>query len=164
MKKTKRKPSKPAARSPARQADPAPPRAQDRRAFLNRLSWIGLAAGVAGGGVFLGARSVTARMEEGDLERIGQGIPAVVQVHDPTCPSCAALQKQARRAMRDFSDDSLIFLVADQTTQQGRDFAQAFGVTHITLVLLNGQGEHVETLQGVRPAAELRPAFLALAD
>lgn len=161
MKKTKQRASRNAAS--ANQA-PRTSRKVDRRAFLNKLSWIGLGVGVAGSGVFLGARSVRARMAEADLSRIGQGVPTVVQVHDPTCPSCAALQKQARRAMRDFDDDELIFLVADQTTVNGRAFAQEYGATHITLVLLDGQGSYVGTLQGVRPASELRPAFASLVD
>ncbi|MEM6577022.1 MAG: hypothetical protein AAF678_00900 [Pseudomonadota bacterium] len=163
MKKTKRKPARKAAQNrPA--GDTPPVTGPSRRAFLNKLSWFGLAAGLGGGAVFLGARSVTARMAEADLDRIGQGVPVVVQVHDPTCPLCAALQKQARRAMKSFEDDELVFLVADQTTQAGRAFARDFGVSHVTLVLLDGEGAHVDTLQGVRPANELVPAFSELTE
>ncbi|MEM6374911.1 MAG: hypothetical protein AAF686_01645 [Pseudomonadota bacterium] len=131
---------------------------------MNRLSWIGLAAGLGGGAVFFGARSVTARIAESDLGRIGQGIPTVVQVHDPTCPLCAALLKQARRAMRSFEDEDLVFLVADQTTETGRDFARKFGASHVTLILLDGEGQYVETLQGVRPASELHSFFVTLTE
>lgn len=164
MKKTKRKSaSKPSrVQSGAKSAHQSSK--QTRRDFLNKASWVGLATVLGGGAVFFGARSVTARMAESDLGRIGQGVPVVVQVHDPTCPLCAALQKQARRAMRSFEEDELVFLVADQTTETGRAFAQEFGVTHVTLVLLDGTGAYVETLQGVRPASELHPAFSALTE
>lgn len=164
MKKTKRKSKHKRGANPTVQQQGTNPGHVSRRALMNKLSWLGLAAGLGGGAVFFGARSVTARMAEADLGRIGQGVPAVVQVHDPTCPLCAALQKQARRAMRSFEEDELVFLVADQTTQDGRAFAQQFGVTHVTLVLLDGRGEYVQTLQGVRPESELAPVFEALAQ
>ncbi|MEM6481340.1 MAG: hypothetical protein AAF681_05795 [Pseudomonadota bacterium] len=163
MKKTKRKSKRKVAPEVSTVQHGSKPAQVSRRALINKLSWFGLAAGLGGGAIFFGARSVTARMAEADLGRIGQGIPAVVQVHDPTCPLCAALQKQARRAMRSFEEDELVFLVADQTTPNGRAFAQQFGATHVTLILLDGQGEYVQTLQGVRPESQLAPFFAELA-
>lgn len=164
MKKTKRKHASKSGSGKSVAASSSGPSQPARREVLNKLSWFGLAAGFGGGAVFFGARSVKARMAEADLSRIGQGVPAVVQVHDPTCPLCAALQKQARRAMRSFEEDELVFLVADQTTQTGRAFAQQFGVSHVTLVLLDGDGAYVQTLQGVRPSAELLPVFSGLTE
>lgn len=164
MKKSKRKPARHSAQGQSKTKQSPQAMQTGRRDLLNKLSWFGLAAGLGGGAVFFGARSVTARIAESDLSRIGQGVPVVVQVHDPTCPLCAALQKQTRRAMRSFEDDELVFLVADQTTQTGRAFAQQFGVSHVTLVLLDGDGAYVDTLQGVRPSAELRPVFSGLVE
>jgi len=48
---------------------------------------------VAGVGYF-GFGSYQAYASEHDLGRIGQGKPVVVQVHDPQCPVCTALQKR----------------------------------------------------------------------
>lgn len=132
---------------------------KDRRAFFNRVAWIGAGVVVAGGATFFGTRSVRAKIAEFDLERIGNGVPAVVQIHDPSCPTCTALQRQARRAMKNFEEDELIYLVADISTTQGRAFASRFGVPHVTILLFDDKGSHEATMQGMRQADELRTAF-----
>ena len=136
--------------------------APDRRQFMGKAAWIGVGTVVLGGATFLGARSVRAKMAEFDLSRVGQGVPTVVQVHDPQCPTCTALQRQTRRALRGFEEDQLIYLVADIKTQQGQVFAGQFGVPHVTLLLFDGKGKLVETLRGMRQADELEPAFARL--
>lgn len=162
MKKKAKKQQRPA-KSKAQQAGVAEqPAAPDRRAFMNKVYWGGAALAVAGGATFFGARSVTAKMAEFDLSRVGQGLPSVVQVHDPTCPTCTALQRQTRKALRGVDSDALIYLVADIKTEEGQAFAGRFGVPHVTLLLFDGQGNHVDTLEGMRQADELQPVFEAL--
>ena len=162
--KKKAKRSQPA-KSKKKQATESPaPAAPGRRSFINRLVWVGGGVVVLGGATVFGARSVRAKMAELDLSRLGQGVPAVVQVHDPQCPTCTALQRQTRRALSEFDDDQLLYLVADIKTEQGLVFAGRFGVPHVTLLLFDGQGELVETLQGLRQAPELRTAFEQLVD
>ncbi|WP_338549246.1 thioredoxin family protein [Roseovarius phycicola] len=127
------------------------------------MAWIGGGVVVLGGATLFGTRSVLAKVAERDLTRLGQGVPTVVQVHDPQCPTCNALQSQTRQALKGFGQDELQYLVADIKTQEGQSFAGRYGVPHVTLLLFDGEGNLVETLQGMRPAAELRPAFERLA-
>ena len=62
---------------------------------------------LAGGGGWYLVSEVRATIAEQDLSRIGNGIPAVVQIHDPQCPRCLALQRETRKAMSGFADDEL---------------------------------------------------------
>jgi len=140
------------------------PVAPDRRRFLNKMAWIGGGIVVLGGATLFGARSVRAKVAERDLTRLGQGVPTVVQVHDPQCPTCNALQSQTRKALKGFGQDKLQYLVADIKTREGQSFAGRFGVPHVTLLLFDGEGNLVETLQGMRQASELRPSFERLAQ
>ncbi|MEM7320781.1 MAG: twin-arginine translocation signal domain-containing protein, partial [Pseudomonadota bacterium] len=77
-----RKPS--GARSKKQAAAPSAP---SRRSFLKLVRNGALAAGGLGAVGFFTFRSVQAMQFERDLTRIGQGKPAVVQVHDPQCPT-----------------------------------------------------------------------------
>lgn len=98
---------------------------------------------------------------EHDLARIGKGKPAVVQVHDPQCPTCTALQRETRRALKAFGECDMIYLVADLTQPEGQVFARRHGARHVTLVLLDGAGEVRQVLEGMRQSPELRAAFEA---
>lgn len=98
---------------------------------------------------------------EHDLVRVWQGAPTIVQVHDPACPSCAALQKQTRRALRDFSDCGMTYLVADITTPDGAAFARRYNVPHVTLLLFDGAGRLQRRVQGVQSAPQLAQVFAA---
>lgn len=128
---------------------------------LIRNGAIGTVA-IAGIGYF-GFGSYQAYAAEHDLGRVGQGKPVVVQIHDPQCPVCAALQKEARKAVKSLDKD-MVFLVADITTDAGRQFAVRYGVGHVTLLLFDGDGERKETLQGPRQSEELTPIFKAHLD
>ncbi|MFK7879030.1 hypothetical protein [Roseobacter sp.] len=139
---------------------PAPSRtARTRREFFTwaRNGAIGAAA-VAGGGYFA-VGSFRAYAAEHDLTRVGQGKPVVVQVHDPQCPTCTALQKQARKALKGFGECDLVYLVADVTTQEGRAFAVSHGVGNVTLLLFDGQGGLRQTVEGMRQSNELDAIF-----
>lgn len=136
----------------------------DRRSFVNKVVWGAAGVAVLGGAAFYGTKSIAGKVAEQDLSRMGKGVPSVVQIHDPQCPNCTALQRQTRRALSDFGEDEIIYLVADIKTQQGQIFAGRFGVPHVTLLLFDANGSLVQTLQGVRQADELRATFERLAQ
>ncbi|MGC1497894.1 MAG: hypothetical protein WA790_18970 [Sulfitobacter sp.] len=93
---------------------------------------------------------------EHDLTQIGQGKPAVVQVHDPQCPTCTALQRETRVAMEQFGECDLLYLVADIKQAKGAEFAALHNVPHVTLILFDGKGEVSQVLRGMRQRDELR--------
>lgn len=125
-----------------------------------KLARNGAVGAVALGGVgYFGMGSFRAHAAEHDLTRIGQGDPVVVQVHDPSCPMCTALQKQTRAALKSCNEGSLIYLVADINTDEGRAFAVRQGVGHVTLLLMDGKGAVQRTVQGVHSSAQLEPMF-----
>ncbi|WP_187431524.1 hypothetical protein ROLI_009000 [Roseobacter fucihabitans] len=115
---------------------------------------------VAGGGYFaMGSFRVYAA--EHDLSRVGQGKPVVVQVHDPQCPTCTALQKQARKALYGFGECDLVYLIADITTVEGRAFAVRHGVGNVTLLLFDGRGGLQQAVEGLHSRDELDVIFKA---
>ncbi len=132
-----------------------------RRAMLGKLQTFGIAAAVIGGGGLLLTRSVNARMYEHDLDRIGQGVPMVVQVHDPQCNVCVMLQNQTRKAMRAFDEDELQYVIADLTKPEGRALAIEHSVGKTTLLLFDGKGTRRSTLPGVRDSGTLESTFRA---
>ncbi len=130
-----------------------------RRGFLKRA--VGGAAAVAAvgvGGWYLVAE-VRAGLREEDLSQIGNGIPAVVQIHDPQCPQCRALQRETRDALAAFDGSELQYLIANIRSDEGRRFAATHGVGHVTLLLFDGDGEHRDTLVGRNTAEHLERAF-----
>jgi len=142
---------------------PAPGGGSSRRAVLKRLG-IGVAGilTLSGAGVW-GVHHVQAIKAEHDLSRLGQGVPVVVQVHDPQCPVCNALQDETRAALGDFGDGEVLYLIANIRTPEGSNFAARHGVPHVTLLLFDGAGRLRETLSGPQEADTLRPAFARLA-
>lgn len=110
---------------------------------------------VLGAGV-LSLRSVQATICEGDLTKIGKGIPSVVQVHDPSCTLCAALQKQARHALRPYNAEQVRYLVANINTEDGSALAGRYGVPHVTLLFFDASGAHIDTLRGPTDADTVR--------
>ncbi|MEL7133104.1 MAG: hypothetical protein AAGK77_11890, partial [Pseudomonadota bacterium] len=68
-------------------------------ASISRRSLMGggavASAVVLGGGIW-GVSSFRSYAAEHDLSRVGDGSLAIVQIHDPQCPTCTALQTQAR--------------------------------------------------------------------
>lgn len=132
-----------------------------RRSVLRLAGFSVVGAGAAVAAGYAGAGMFRQYAREHDLAQIGQGKPSVVQVHDPKCPTCTALQRQTRRAMKQFGECDLLYLVADITQPEGQIFARQHGVSHVTLVLLDGQGRAVQVLSGMRQRAELEPIFAA---
>jgi len=131
----------------------------DRRDVLRRFRTGALVlAGVGVGGWYV-VSEVRAGIEEGDLSKIGNGLPTIVQVHDPQCPTCQALQKEVRSALEQFEDGELQYLVANIRQDKGKRFATQHEVPHVTLVIFNGAGERREILSGPNSADNLERAF-----
>lgn len=154
MAKNKRKEKQAAARK-------ANAEQESRRAFLSGLKWkIGGAAAFGLGG-FLLFDHFAATAAEHDLGRIGRGVPSVVQIHDPQCTQCIALQSEVRSALSGVDEDELLYLVANIRTNQGRALANRYGAPHVTLLLFDGAGTITEILTGPNDSDRLRDAFTA---
>ncbi|MEM8752848.1 MAG: hypothetical protein AAGF90_07720 [Pseudomonadota bacterium] len=154
MAKNKRKAKQAAARA-ATAAEPT------RREALAAAKWkIGGAAAFGLGG-FLLFDHFAATAAEHDLSRIGLGVPAVVQIHDPQCPQCAAFQREARTALSGFDEDELLYLVANIRTSSGQALAARYGAPHVTILLFDGDGAMRQVVPGPAPADRLRDAFEA---
>jgi len=118
-----------------------------------------IATALAGGVGVFSVNAVRATVAEHDLSRVGKGVPTVVQIHDPQCSMCTALQRETRKALRDFEDDQITYLVANITTIEGSSFAARYGVPHVTLLMFSADGQLVQTLNGPRQRGELRDVF-----
>ncbi len=136
----------------------------DRRGTLRLMRNLAIGVPVIGVAGYLTVGYVEASICEFDLTKIGDGLPSVVQVHDPQCDLCLTLQRQTRRALRSYDDETFHFLVANVATLEGRLFAQNQGVANVTLVLLDGGGQQVGVVRGPLSDAELRNALAAHLD
>lgn len=116
---------------------------------------------VGGSGIVL-ARSISSTLEEHDLSRVENGTPTIVQIHDPQCSLCRALQRETRRALKHFDDGELDYVVANIRTQEGSQFAARHGVQHVTLLLFDSEGALRTVLRGQRHQSQLRAAFQRL--
>lgn len=132
---------------------------KSRREFLTTLKNTGLIVTVSGGIGWFFVSDVCAATREADLERIGNGIPAVVQIHDPQCPSCIALQRETREAMSNFDEGELQYLVANIKSDKGRELANKHQVRHVTLLLFDGKGNRQRTLTGPNSSGYLKSVF-----
>lgn len=112
---------------------------------------------VLGGGTAF-ALDFRTKLAEADLSKIGQGTPTIVQIHDPGCQLCQALQRETRAALAD-CDEPYTYLVANITTADGAAFAARMGQPHVTLALLDGAGTPLHFINGVTPAASLKAQF-----
>lgn len=133
-----------------RAAGTQPPRPEtvSRRSALSSIrNWGLFAVAAAGGGWYL-ADEVLATISEQDLTKIGNGIPTVVQIHDPQCSRCLALQRETRKALKAFESDELQYLVANIRSHKGRALATANKVGHVTLLLFDANGQRRDVLHG----------------
>ncbi|MEM9551440.1 MAG: thioredoxin family protein [Pseudomonadota bacterium] len=143
-------------RKSAQKGSPQPANTSRRSALVYLRNGAIAAAALGGAGIWT-VRSVQAMAAERDLTRIGQGKPVIVQVHDPQCSTCTALQRETRRALKQFGECDLVYLVADITQPDGGRFARRYGVPHVTLLLFDGEGSLRDTVHGMHSRAELRP-------
>lgn len=133
-----------------------------RRGFLSKIrnGAIGTVA-VGGFGAYMYS-AYSKDVAERDLTKIGKGKPAIVQIHDPSCGLCTALQRETRSALSNIEQEEYEFLVANITTEKGRIFANNYNVAHVTLLLFDGRGKLQQVLQGVKQEEELLPIFTDL--
>lgn len=75
-----------------------------------------------------------------DFSVIGNGTPTVVQVHDPSCPTCRRLKRNVADVKGRFGD-RLQFRITGLSTREGRQLAGEHDVGKVTLLLFNGDGE-----------------------
>lgn len=148
-------------RAKSRKSKPTPSPEQSRRDVLKLGRNGAIAAVVVAGGGYWGLGSFRAYAAEHDLSRVGEGSVTIVQIHDPQCPTCTALQKQTRAALRDFDDCGLTYLVADIKTPEGAAFARKYRVPHVTLLLFDGAGALHHQIQGLQQASQLAEVFAA---
>lgn len=141
------------------QALPTAPERPDRRKTLKRFRNVALLATGFGGGSFYIGSSVLAGIREADLSKIGNGVPTIVQIHDPQCPTCRALQREARQALEQFEEGDLQYLVANIRKEDGKALAAKHSVQHVTLLLLDGNGRRIEVITGLTKSAYLEAAF-----
>lgn len=134
-------------------------KADSRRRFLRIARNGAIALPFAGGIGFFAVRSTLASKREGDLSQIGQGKPTIVQIHDPQCSLCRALQGQTRRVLEEFDDDAFTYLVANIKTSEGRAFAAEHRVPHVTLLLFDARGKMVQVVSGPTDLDNLRSVF-----
>ncbi len=126
-----------------------------RELYSTIRSWVIMIALALGAGYFI-ISEVNASIKEHDLSRIENNIATVVQIHDPQCPSCLALQKQAKSALSEIDSDSVDYVIANIRTKKGRDFANSYRVPHVTLLLFDNKGRLKRTLSGQRQAEEIK--------
>ena len=152
------------ARAKARKAQKshdAPPTSRDRRRTLALLRNGAIGAVVLGGAGVFSVNAVRATIAEQDLSKIGNGIPAIVQIHDPSCAMCTELQRETRKALRAFDDSQVTYLVANIHSEDGSALAARHRAQHVTLLLFDGAGQVRQVLEGVRPRDELLAHFEA---
>ena len=134
-----------------------------RREMLSLAKFGAFGTAIVGAGGFYFATRISTAMAEEDMTRLGNGVPTVVQVHDPGCSQCIALQRQVRQAMDTFDTARLQYVVANIHTPEGRAFADQHGVGHVTLVLLDGRGRVRDVITGVRTSDALLERFRRVA-
>jgi hypothetical protein len=97
-----------------------------------------------------------------DLDIVGRGVPAVVQVHDITCPVCSELRANVRSIEDEFDEESLVIRVADVATAEGLAFARRYtDQRRVTLLYFDGDGDLVDVQSGLQTPGELRLSFSA---
>lgn len=137
---------------------------QGRRKFLRLARNLGIGAVLLGGTGYVFANNFASMRHEHDLTRVGNGLPTIVQVHDPQCSLCRSLQAETREALAMFEEGQLDYVIANIRTDKGKGFATRHGVPHVTLLLFDSRGELKEVLQGQRGQYELRKHFQSLLE
>jgi hypothetical protein len=95
-----------------------------------------------------------------DLSQVGAGVPAVVQVHDFTCPVCTELRETVQGIEDEFDDDRLLIRVADVHSDDGLDFVARYTTARrATLLFIDEDGELVDVRTGAASAGALRRHF-----
>lgn len=144
---------------PSAPAQAKPARSLNRRDVLGNVAFSAAALAAIGAGGWYLIGGVSASISEGDLTKIGNGIPTVVQIHDPNCPTCTALQREARDAICEMDSGKIQYVVANLNKPDGRLLAAKHGVGKVTLLLFDGDGNRQATLSGPNTSTNLKLAF-----
>ena len=135
---------------------------QGRRRFLRLTRNAVIGAALVGGSGYVFAQNVLSARHEHDLTRVGNGKPTIVQIHDPGCPKCRSLQRSTRTALAEMEDGAVQYLVANIKAPEGRQFADAHGVGHVTLLLFDGKGRRRDVIRGEQHSDYLLQIFQRL--
>lgn len=149
-------------RKSTKRKPPATPIAAEvtRRSILASAPYA-IAGAVALGGIgYFGVSAVRADLAEQDLSIVGSGRPVIVQVHDPSCPVCLALQKEARAALKLMDDGAPAYRVASITSNVGLAFANSHGASHATLLFFDGSGKITQRVHGATDRETLYTEFM----
>jgi hypothetical protein len=98
-----------------------------------------------------------------ELERVGQGRPAAVVVHDHGLVSSMELLENLG-GLRPAYEERIEFLLADAHHPRGQEFMRRQGLEVVTLALFDAEGRRVGTIRGAPPASELAQALDQLLD
>lgn len=137
-----------------------------RKARRHTLAMIrvGVIAVVLLTGLAVGLSAYNQRLERAyDLSVVGQGVPVVVQVHDPECPFCVELRRNVESVSSEFAPEELLFRYAELPTPEGAAFARRYEAHRVTLLLFDARGELRAHQTGVQEASLLRQTFRRLA-
>lgn len=138
-----------------------PPKLTRREMIRSTAMLLGIGAVFLGGIGYVGS-GVYAGIVEQDLSKLGNGLPTIVQIHDPQCQRCRALQRETREALAEIPDGELQYLVANIRDGEGKRFADKHRVGHVTLILFDGEGQLRRTLVGERASDALVSEFRRL--
>ena len=100
---------------------------------------------------------------EHDLSVVGNGIPTVVQVHDPGCSLCNRLKNNLSKVKGDFKD-KIQFKTANILKKKGKVFAAKYNSQKVTLLYFDKKGERVDTTHGVTSSEDLKTKLQKLAN
>jgi len=134
-------------------------KALTRRNFLSNVRNGAIATTIVVGGAWFIVEDVMATLDEHDLTRLGNGIPTIVQIHDPQCPKCVALQRETRKALENFDSNKLQYLVANIRSSEGKALANTHDVAHVTLLLFDAKGKRRQILAGQNQRDYLTEVF-----
>ena len=139
----------------AKKPAPAPAPAASK-AKRKKFSWVTVAIVLVLGSLsYVGFAAYKQNWNEmHDLSAIGNGIPTVVQVHDPNCALCRSLKKNTQKAIDRVGGD-IQYRIAGLHTPAGRDFAARYSVGKVTLLTFDGSGKFLNQYQGVKEVATL---------
>ena len=90
-----------------------------------------------------------------DLTKIGQGMPAVVLVHDKGSMGSLNLMDLLNKVRSDYSD-KVEFIVVNINSQEGKMFREQQNIDGVNLVLFSHRGIQRGTLANSNDEAELR--------
>lgn len=123
---------------------------------INRRSALKILAGIGVTGVGVSSLHAYDKNQRTlhDLTVIGQGQPVVVQIHDPSCPTCRRLKSAVTTAMK--SAPHIHYRLADITTPEGKALQDQYSVPHVTLLFFDGEGNHRHTTRGLMTPDQVR--------